>query len=74
MFVLEQYSSNKFSVNECRPKIFPRQKKANYGISFVVMLIQCHYYIVCQVFLIIMIYGQLCNTLYIVLIPCRKPT
>ena len=30
MFVLEQYSSNKFSVNECRPKIFPQRKKANY--------------------------------------------
>ena len=31
IFVVEYYSSNKFSVNECSPKIFPLRKKDNYG-------------------------------------------
>ena len=30
-FEVEQYSSNKYSDDECRPKIFPIRKKANYG-------------------------------------------
>ena len=32
IFEVEQYSSNKFS-DECHPKIFPLQKKANYGTT-----------------------------------------
>ena len=32
MFVVDQYSRNKFLDNECRPKTSPRRKKANYGI------------------------------------------
>ena len=32
---MEQYLSSKFSVKECCPKIFPRQKKANYSIPYI---------------------------------------
>ena len=38
-FVLEQCLTNKFSDNECHPKMFPLQKKNNYGIHFIFQLL-----------------------------------
>ena len=37
--VVEQYLSNTFPDNECRPKIYPLRKKANYGITVIVYTI-----------------------------------